>query len=1081
MQDLIQGFQLSPQQKRLWLLQEDSDVYRANCAILIDGNLNVEGLKAALHQIVNRHEILRTRFHRTRGIKVPIQVIGDQGFLSIQEVDLSHENVNDEIQADSIQRLLPLVSQESLDDENDSLLQIALARLSSKQYLLFIELPSLCADAATLENLRRELSQTYTSFLLGKALEPEDEPLQYVALSEWQNELLESDDTEAGRDYWRRLDSSSWTGLTLPFPRISADETAFAPQVFRLIIPPELTENIKVIADTLQISISAVFLTCWQVLLWRHTDTSDIVIGVGADGRIYEELNDALGLLVRYLPLHSHLEAEDKFAEVVAQVEQSLNHAYGRQHYFPWEEIVTPNQTSQGLFFFPFCFEFESRVAEYFAGDISFSLYQQYTCTEPFQLKLSCISQGEELIAEFHYDANCFCLNDIQRLAERFEALLTSIVENPESAIAQYNILSPQEYQQLLIEFNQTQTGALPYACIHHWFEEQASRTPDRIAVVCENQQLTYRQLNQNANQLAHYLQKRGVKPDVLVGICLERSLEMLVAVLGILKAGGAYVPLEPSYPKERLGFILSDTQAPLLLTQQTLLETLPEHQAELLCLDTDWSKIAQERSENPVSNTTAAHLAYVIYTSGSTGKPKGVLIPHQGLVNYLNWCTQAYDVEQGEGAIVHSSLAFDLTITGLFSPLLVGRRVELIRDNMTLESLSTAFRKQSNLSLIKLTPAQLLLLSQQISSSKAAGRTRAFIIGGENLLAETLTFWQEFAPETILVNEYGPTETVVGCCIYQVPQGEPQSGAIPIGRPIANTQLYVLNQYLQPVPIGVVGELYIGGAGVARGYLNRPELTAAKFISNPFSDEPGSKLYKTGDLVRHRIHGNLEFLGRIDDQVKIRGFRIELGEVEAVLCQHPGVKETVVMAQEDVPGDQRLVAYLVWHPEYPASMGELRHFLQQRLPDYMIPSTFFPLKALPLTTNGKVDKRSLLALDGLRPELEPAYVPPSSEMEQTIATVWQEVLHLENVGIHDNFFDLGGHSLLIAQVHRQLQDLLKKPDLSVIELIQYPTIQALVNYLNQEPDDKLDVQSVRDRAQKQKAAMTQQRKLTQK
>lgn len=1078
MQESIQGFQLSPQQKRLWLLQQGSDVYYVRCVLSLEGKLNVEALKAALHQIVNRYEILRTTFHRTHEIELPVQVIvDDESFFSIQEVDLSNNKASKEIQVDQIESLLWSASQQPLDGENDSLLQIKLEKLSASQHLLLIQLPSLCADAATLENLRREISQTYTSYLQGQALELEDEPLNYAALAEWQNELLESEDTEVGRDYWRAMGSSNLERLMLPFECPSTDNEAFVPQVLRTSLSPELTDKIKAIAQSFQTSVSAVLMTCWQILLWRQTDVSDIVIGTGADGRNYEELKDAFGLLMRYLPLHSHLESEDKFGEVITRVEQSLNQAYARQHYFQWEENFTPCETIQGLFFSPFCFEFESRVGQYSAGGVSFSLCQQYTCTEQFQIKLSCISQGETLATEFHYDANCFLFNDIQVLAGRFEALLTSVVENPERAIAQFNILSPQEYQKLLVEFNDTQADALPYPCIHYWFEAQAKTTPDAVAVVCENHQLTYRELNQKANKIAHYLQRRGVKPDVLVGIYVERSLEMLVGVLGILKAGGAYVPLDPTYPKERLAFILSDTQAPILLTQQTLLETLPEHRAELFCLDTDWSEIVKERTENPVSSTTSNHLAYVIYTSGSTGKPKGVLIPHRGLVNYLAWCTQAYNIERGEGTLVYSSLAFDLTITGLFSPLLVGRRVELIQDSTTIESLSVAIRKNSNFSLIKTTPAQLLLLSQQLSRSEASGRTNAFIIGGENLLAETLTFWQTAAPETMLVNEYGPTETVVGCCIYKVPQDEPQSGSIPIGRPIANTQLYVLNQYLQPVPVGIAGELYIGGAGVARGYLNCPELTAEKFIPNLFSNEPEARLYKTGDLVRHRTDGNLEFLGRTDDQVKIRGFRIELGEIEAVLCQHPDVRETVVIVREDVPGDQRLVAYLVWHPELSAPISELRNFLREKLPDYMVPSNFLPLKALPLTANGKIDKRSLPSPADLPPELDSAYIPPTSEMEQTVAAVWQEVLHLEKVGIHDSFFDLGGNSLLMAQVHTKLQDLLK-PDLSIMELIQYPTVHSLVNYLSQEQkEETLNVQSVYDRTQKQKAAINRQRK----
>ena len=561
----------------------------------------------------------------------------------------------------------------------------------------------------------------------------------------------------------------------------------------------------------------------------------------------------------------------------------------------------------------------------------------------------------------------------------------------------------------------------------------------------------------------------------MLAGICVERSHLMVVAVLGILKAGGAYVPIEPTYPPERQAYIVTDSNIPILLTQERLAANLPTNGIKVICLDADWEDIAQENTENPVSQTTPENLAYVIYTSGSTGKPKGTLIPHRGLVNYLIWCTQAYAVEQGTGTLVHSPLGFDLTITSLFSPLLVGCQVKLLPENQGIETLYTALSQSSNLSLVKLTPAHLELLGQQFSPQEAAGRTRALIIGGENLSAQHIAFWQEFAPNTMLVNEYGPTETVVGCCIYQIP-GIHHSGSIPIGRPIANTQLYVLDRHLQPVPIGLVGELHIGGKGIARGYLNRPELTAQKFIPNFFSKELGERLYKTGDLARYRCDGTLEFLGRIDNQVKLRGFRIELGEIEAALLEHQEVQESVVVVQEDVPGNQRLVAYIVLNAELSTSVSELSQFLKQKLPKYMVPSAYLLLDALPLTSNGKIDRRSLPVIEEFRPELEVAYVPPTTEVEQTIAAVWQEVLHQEQVGIHDNFFDIGGHSLLVAQVHNQLQELLL--DLSLIELLEYPTIHSLAKYLSQGKDAQLEVEQVRDRAGKQKQAMNRQKQL---
>ncbi|MHC5933218.1 non-ribosomal peptide synthetase [Nostoc sp.] len=1046
MQKQIKGFQLSPQQKRLWLLQQESKVYYAHCAIILEGNLKVEVLQAALAQVINIHEILRTTFHRTRGLKIPIQIISNMAEVTLDTLHLSsipeYGWGNREDSELELETLFQSAIQQSFDWEQEPLLKKSLVKLSLNQHLLLISLPSLCADARTLQILMRDLSCCYAACLQGKELS--DTPLQYVDIAQWQNELLAADDPEAESDYWQKLDFSILNTLKFPLLHKPEEKLEFYPKFLNRQIYRELAAKIEAIAHQYQTSTSVFFLACWQILLWRLTEQSSLIIGVACNSRNnYEELQDSLGLLVKYLPLPCHLEDNYKFSQILTTVEESIDEISESQDRFSWERISELNVNDSDVPFFPVCFEFESYSDKYTAGDVSFSISKQYACVDRFKVKLCCFYRDDSLSYEVHYDANVFAEKDIQRLASQFQTLLASVVKNPSGAIASFDILSPMEREQLLVELNNTKTAALQYQCIHHWFESQCDRTPDAVAVVCEDQRLTYSELNNRANQLAHHLRSQGVRPEVLVGICVERSLEMVVGVWGILKAGGAYLPLDPAYPKERLAFILEESCAPVLLTQQRLLSILPEHNAELLCLDSDWERIAQESTYNPISETTSENLAYVIYTSGSTGKPKGTLIPHRGLVNYLTWCTQAYTIEQGEGTTVHSTLAFDLTITGLFSPLLVGRRVELIPEDQSIESLGNALRNGLNYSLVKITPAQLQLLQKQLSPSEAAGRTRAFIIGGENLLAENIAFWQNFAPDTILVNEYGPTETVVGCCVYQVPLGNRPLGSIPIGRPIANTELYVLNQYHQPVPIGVPGELYIGGAGLARGYFNRPELTAQKFIPNPFSQEEGTRLYKTGDLVVYRLDGNLEFLGRIDHQVKVRGFRIELGEIEGLLRQHPRVRETVVMAREDVPGDQRLVAYVLSEPDATPIPSELRSYLKQHLPEYMLPSAFVLMDALPLTTNGKVDRRALPAPDQTRPELQETFVAPSTPIQQMLAGIWAQILGLEKVGIHDDFFELGGHSLLATQVISQIRKVFQQ-ELPLRCLFEQPTIARL-------------------------------------
>ena len=560
--------------------------------------------------------------------------------------------------------------------------------------------------------------------------------------------------------------------------------------------------------------------------------------------------------------------------------------------------------------------------------------------------------------------------------------------------------------------------------CVHRWIEVQAEQTPDTVALTGTGGPLTYAELNARANCLARRLRGLGVGPEVLVGLCAGRSAAMVVGLLAVLKAGGAYVPLDPSYPAERLAYMLGDARPAVLLTQEGLLERLAAWSAPIVCLDRDWETIATEPDGNLSGGAGLRNLAYVIYTSGSTGRPKGAMIHHLGLANYLGWCARAYAVHEGQGAPVHSSISFDLTITALLAPLIAGCRVDLLDEDLGVEQLSEALRCSRDYSLVKITPAHLRWLGDQLDPRDAGGRTRAFVIGGEALRPEHVEFWRRFAPDTVLINEYGPTETVVGCCVYRVPRDRPISGVIPIGRPIANTRLYVLNGNLEPVPVGVAGELYIGGAGVARGYLRRPGLTAERFIPDPFAPAPGGRLYRTGDMARWRADGNLEYLGRVDRQVKVRGFRVELGEIEEALVRHHSVREAAVVTRELGPDDRRLVAYVTLAAgRSQPDDDELRRFLRSSLPDPMIPSAFMALESLPLTPNGKIDREALPDPEGGRTRPDASFVAPRGPIEEDVASAWKAVLRLERVGAYDNFFDVGGHSLLATQVVSRLRD----------------------------------------------------------
>ena len=603
------------------------------------------------------------------------------------------------------------------------------------------------------------------------------------------------------------------------------------------------------------------------------------------------------------------------------------------------------------------------------------------------------------------------------------------------------------ERRQVLYEWNDT-FAEYPAVCAHQLFEQQVELHPDAIAVVFNRQQLTYRELNQRANQIAHYLRKLGVGPDGLVGVCLQRSPEMVAGLLGVWKAGGAYVPLDPSYPQERLSFMVSDAAVQVLLTEKSCERLFSPAHSNTVRLDSDWPLIAQESPSNPDSGSTPSNLAYVMYTSGSTGAPKGAMILQSGLVNYLTWAIKTYGVKPGGSVPVHSSISFDLTVTSLYTPLLAGGRVELLAEDVAAQGLLTALKSQKGRSLVKITPAHLELLSQQLGSNEVAGMTNVFVIGGENLLADKLQLWREFAPSTRLINEYGPTETVVGCCVYEVQPGDPRNGSVPIGRPIDNTQLYVLDPDLQPVPVGQMGELYIGGAGVARGYWNRPELTEERFLPDPFSGIPGTRIYKSGDLARYREDGILEYLGRADNQVKVRGYRIELGEIEAVLASHSGVQSCAVLAREDEPGDRELVGYVSPAKNQPLVLEDLRSFLEQRLPVYMVPAHFVLLESLPLTNNGKIDRNALPAPSNQSIAVPATGTAPRTATEKTLAAIWAELLKVDSVGVDDNFFDLGGHSLLAFKAVSRIRDAFGV-DLPVEDLFENPTVAEIAKLLS--------------------------------
>ncbi|HEX8183843.1 MAG TPA: amino acid adenylation domain-containing protein, partial [Blastocatellia bacterium] len=721
----------------------------------------------------------------------------------------------------------------------------------------------------------------------------------------------------------------------------------------------------------------------------------------------------------------------------------------------PFEKLVEELQPERNLSYNPLfriLFGFQNTPAPSLKlSGLESSTLKVNSNAARFDLSLDLSEEGEGISAIFEYSTDLFYERTIARMAGHFQTLLESIVADPEQRISTLSLLTEAERRQLSVEWN---TARVAHARgdskpLHELIEAHAERTPGAIAVACEADRLTFSELNQRANQLAHYLRESGVGPEALVGIFVERSVDMIVSLLGILKAGGAYLPIDPAYPKERIAFMLNDAKVAVLLTQRRLLQSLPRHEAQTICLDSDGSTIAQRSEENPASGATADNLAYVIYTSGSTGQPKGVQVTHGSVAHLIEATRPLFHFSSDDVWTVFHSYAFDFSVWEIWSPLVHGGKLVIVPFWMTqAPERFCALLSSERVTILNQTPSAIRQLASAAPQT-ARLALRLVICGGE-------PFPQELVPQllewkTPVWNFYGPTEATVWAAANQAEATGAGDGMVPIGRPLPNMQVYLLDKWKQLVPVGVPGEVHIGGMGLARNYLNRPELTAEKFIPNPFSGLPGARLYKTGDLARRLPDGNIEFLGRLDQQVKIRGFRVELGEVEAALSQHANVREAAVIVRdvEDRRQDKRLVAYVVANQEQVPAINDLRSYLKERLPDYMIPHTFVFLDALPLSPNGKLDRRSLPEPTNLRPDLEAAYVTPQTETERAVAAAWQEVLQLEKVGAHDNFFDLGGHSLLLIQVHSKLQGRFNR-DLTVVDLFRYPTVNSLAGYLSQ-------------------------------
>ncbi|RAM53131.1 MAG: non-ribosomal peptide synthetase [Hapalosiphonaceae cyanobacterium JJU2] len=1026
---------LSYAQQRLWFLdqlQPNSSSYNIPFGLRLVGTLHVAALEQSFREIIHRHEALRTNFVTVDG--QPTQIIQTLTNWTLTVVDLQHLPLTQ--QQTAAKQLVQQQATEPFDLANDALIRATLILLSNTEQWLSVCMHHVVSDGWSMGVFVDEFTTLYNAYSIGQASPLLPLPIQYADFAIWQRAWLQGEVLQSQLSYWQQQLANAPTFLPLatdtPRPALKTFNGAYVE--FRLCF--ELTQQLEKLSQHQGVTLFMTLLAAYNTLLYRYTGQEDILVGTPIANRDRSEIEGLIGFFVNTLVMRTDLAGNPTFSELLSRIREMALGAYAHQD-LPFEMLVEALQPERDISHTPLfqvMFVLQNTpIPEIDLSGLSVSNLPIEISTAKFDLSLIMENSATGLIGWWEYNTDLFSSSTIERMIGHFVTLLEAIVANPQERISQLPMLTPFEQQQLLVEWNNTQSHYPQGKCIHQLFEKQVELTPDHVAVVFDNQQLTYHQLNCRANQLAHYLQSIGVGPDVLVGICVERSLEMLVGLLAILKAGGAYVPLDPEYPTERLRFMLEDTQVSVLLSQQQLLERLPEYQAKLICLDEIWSEILQNRQDNPIEVVTANNLANVIYTSGSTGKPKGVMVEHSGLCNLAQAQIQAFSLNSESRILQFASFSFDACIWEILMAFGSGARLYLGTKDSIMPGMPLIERLSSDgITHVTLPPSALAVLPTAELPS-----LQTIIVAGEACPAELIKIW---SVGRNFINAYGPTEASVCATTAKC---TPEDNKVTIGRPIANVQVYILDTQLKPVPIGVPGELYIGGAGVARGYLHQRELTQQKFIPNPFNYEPDSRLYKTGDLARYLPDGNIEYLGRIDNQVKIRGFRIELGEIEAILSQHPGVRENVVVAREDIPGEQRLVAYFVPQLEQTLTTNELRIFLKEKLPQYMLPSAFVRLEFLPLTPNGKVDRKALPVPDADNTQLAVTFVAPRTPVEKVLADIWANVLRLEQVGVLDNFFDLGGHSLTTIQVISQVNETLQIK-LPLRHLFTAPTIAEL-------------------------------------
>ena len=1075
---------LSPSQQALWFLYRlapESAAYNISNALRIHGTLDIAALEETFQQLINRHPALRTTILTENGI--PSQYIHPQSKVFFNVCEASDWNDT------TMHEHLVAEAHRPFDLEKGPLFRVSLFKRSSQEHVLLVSVHHIVADLWSLSILMEELHTLYPATVRGSAASLKPPSLYYTDYVHWKVEMLASPVGERIWSYWHSQLADAPPVLNLPIDYARPPVQTYHGAVLPFAIDPALSQRLKIFADQQHVTLYMVLLTAFQVLLYRYSNQHDFVVGTPTARRNRAELARVVGYFVNSLALRTKLEGSPSFIEALERTRQTVLGAFEHQEY-PFVRLVERLQPPRDLSRSPLfqvmfalqkthlldeagltAFALGEEGARIEVGGLSFESITLEQRISQFDLSLAMGETGGRIIGSLEYNTDLFERTTAQRMMTHLQRLLEMLTEHPNVAVGTFSFLSATEHHQLLVDWNDTQAEYPQTTCVHTLFETQARQTPEAVAVICQDQRLTYSELVARTNQLALYLQSLGVGPETCVCICLERSLDVIASALGVLKAGGTYIPIDPGYPEERIAFILEQTKTPVLLTHTQLQHQLPATRAQVVCLDADWdSQIDSVQAYQPPA-TPAGSAACVIYTSGSTGQPKGVVLSHNSIVNLITSFLRSFEPDETDRILPLTSVAYASFVGEIFPLLCAGGALVLPTDveSLDFEALYAMMRRHQ-VTMLSTVPSMITRLNER---SDMLPRLRLILSGGEALSFNQIN---RLINSTTLSNGYGLTETTVCSTTYYVhAENTYVNQYIPVGQPVINTQAYVLDKYLHCTPIGSPGDLYISGDGLARGYLGDPSLTAKTFIPNPFI--LGQRMYRTGDLARWLSNGMIDFLGRVDQQVKVRGYRVDLGEIETQIRQHGDVGEAAVVAHRDNPQEVQLVAYVVPTAEYQPPNGQswqsvfvrdVRGYLKGKLPDYMLPAMILPLESLPLTHNGKVDVKALPRPKQERPDLETSYLAPQNEVERTIADIWQKILQVEKVGIHDNFFDLGGHSLLLVQVHDQLRQ--SYGQLSLIDLFRHPTIRSLAVHLNPDQAEETSFEALSDRANKQKA-----------